>query len=351
MSAVQILSNVRVVNLDIHLWTGRKKLHANDLRNTQDLPPEDLATLGSKKICNPDALNIFGTLKKRAVILLENTGVRFLGGYAVPETKVAELTVKIEEIGSEFDKAKAEFLANYETEIAEWIAAHPGWEHAIRSAITPRSVVEARMNYGYQMFQVQASSNENVEAPENAGLTKAASGLSGQLFDEIADAANDIYEKSLMGKDTVSPRVLSPIKTIRGKLFGLSFLDVTVGPIVKTIDAVLAKLPSQGPITGSDLSALFGLAFLLSDSGRMKKHGQLVIDGKSVEDALAIAMPKPKAEVTQAVEPAVEASYEAVVPDVVKQSEIIVPAAPATVKVVPPVTPAPARQKLGRAWF
>ena len=47
---ITVLDHLVVVNLDIHIWTARKKLVPLDLGGAE-LPPEDLASLGSKRIC------------------------------------------------------------------------------------------------------------------------------------------------------------------------------------------------------------------------------------------------------------------------------------------------------------
>ena len=80
----EILSKLVVVSLSISLWTGRKKLSPEDLGlDFSKLPPEKLATLGSKKICDPEKLAVFSALKRRAERQCEAVGVRFLGGYAI----------------------------------------------------------------------------------------------------------------------------------------------------------------------------------------------------------------------------------------------------------------------------
>ena len=66
MTEITVLDYLLVVNLDI--WTARKKLVPLDLGGAE-LPPEDLASLGSKRVCNPEDLRSFTTLKARAVSL------------------------------------------------------------------------------------------------------------------------------------------------------------------------------------------------------------------------------------------------------------------------------------------
>lgn len=79
------LDSLLAVNLDISLWSARRKMTAQDL-GSMELPPEDLASLGSKRIADPAHLKIFGTLKVRATSYLDKHGVRFMSGWAVPLT-------------------------------------------------------------------------------------------------------------------------------------------------------------------------------------------------------------------------------------------------------------------------
>jgi Protein of unknown function (DUF3150) len=57
---MSVLQDVVVVSLDVHIWSGRKKLRPEDLTVSGKLPPKDLVSLGSKKIFDPRALKPFG---------------------------------------------------------------------------------------------------------------------------------------------------------------------------------------------------------------------------------------------------------------------------------------------------
>jgi hypothetical protein len=81
---ITVLKQLTAIRLDVNIWSARKKLTPADF-GTSNLPPESIASLGSKKVCNPEDLRVFGALKARAVALLDRHGVRFLGG-CDPET-------------------------------------------------------------------------------------------------------------------------------------------------------------------------------------------------------------------------------------------------------------------------
>jgi len=298
MQAQQVLQQVVCFSLEeISLWGARKKLHTEDLKLTQGdaLPPKDLASLGSKKIFNPKALAKFEALKKRAHVACGRVGIRFMGGYAVPDSATDELAKELDKIGAEFDVAKADFIATYTGELESWIAKHPGWEQWIRAATIPVDEVKDRIRYGWTPAKISTPDENNPDSRLNQKMTKEAGGLSGRLFKEIGEMAQKVLEDSLLGKTKVNRRVLSPIRKIRGKLNGLAFLDKRVGPLITAIDDTVGQMPGDAPIEGLALTALHGLILTLSDSERMKQYGQAILDGSPVAMTWGVATPKAEA--------------------------------------------------------
>jgi hypothetical protein len=56
MTDFTVLDRLVAVHLDVRIWSGRKKLTAEDLSLGAEVPPEDLVSLGSKRICDPEAI-------------------------------------------------------------------------------------------------------------------------------------------------------------------------------------------------------------------------------------------------------------------------------------------------------
>jgi hypothetical protein len=276
------LTEVRCVDLSIHLWTARKKLRPSDLKNlhTGDIPPDTLASLGSKLICSPDELAVFTKLKKRAVRACETVGTRFLGGYAVPKSKLADLCTELKSIQDDFYQAKTSFLVRYQSIIDDWLQENRSWEHIIRSALTPVGEVEKKLGYEYRVYCVSEAVPDDAsdQALVNDGLTSHVDSLSDTLFKEIAREANKTWDISFRGKKALTRNILRPIKTLRDKLDGLSFIDPRVYPVVEKIDSCISNLPKTGKIDGTDFTALEGLIFIMSSEEKMKKLGQGIID-------------------------------------------------------------------------
>ena len=275
---ITVLDHLVVVNLDIHIWTARKKLVPLDLGGAE-LPPEDLASLGSKRICNPDDLRSFGTLKARAVNLLESNGIRFLSGWAVPDTRLPEIMRELAVIRDEFNTAKDAFLLRYDQSVQDWIAKHPQWGSIIAGSTVSEEYVRSRIDFRWQVFQVAQPTAVN--ATQNLdNLNDDIGQLGDTLFDEVAKAAGEAWTRCYAGKTEITRKALSPLKSIYDKLMGLTFVEPRVAPVAELLDTAFRSIPKRGAITGSILLMLQGLVSLLRNPQALMEHGQMILDGR-----------------------------------------------------------------------
>lgn len=260
---METLNKLVVVMLDIHLWTARKKLRAEDLKAAGELPPETLASLGSKRVCDPKKLAPFSALKRRAERTCESVGVRFLGGYAIPEERLNEVVNDLKEIEAEAHRAKAAFLADYQDTVDQWVATNAAWGEIILRAVEPASRVAAQIRFGHQAFRIGAAADDGAEG--NDGLSEAVAGLGDRLIYEISRDAQALWDASLQGRDEVTQRALRPLKAIQRKLDGLTFIDSRINGLILRIEQGLEALPKAGIIKGQDLNLLAGLVLQLAD--------------------------------------------------------------------------------------
>lgn len=241
-----ILDRLAVVKIEATLWSGRKQLRPEDLilGNGSRLPPPDLASLGSKRICDPRDIQVFSRLKKESERACQKVGSRFLGGYAVPEEALVPLAASLEKIRGEFDAARLAFLSRYDEAIHEWALHHPDFGDAIRRAVDPVGRVGRQLTFDYVIFRLRAP-----EAGE-ISLNRKIMALPATLLEEIAVEARVYRVASLTGKNEVTRRALAPLRRIRDKLSGLSFMDASITSKIEAIDEVLDRLPRRGEIRG-----------------------------------------------------------------------------------------------------
>ena len=285
-SDIRILDKLLAINLTISLWSARRKMTAEDMGGVR-LPPEDLASLGSKRIADPETLKVFGTLKARAVNFLDRHGVRFMSGWAIPENAASEIIQELVRIRDEFFKAKDDFLQVYDESIQNWISKHNQWGEIIKNSTVSPDYVRARMDFRWQMFKVAPlMEHEDANTVLQAGLAEEVTNLGSTLFSEIAKTADDIWHKVYEGRTVVTHKALSPLKTLHQKLVDLSFVEPHVAPVADIIDSALKGMPPKGNIVGSNLVMLQGLVCLLRDSDALVAQAQCLIDGYAPDSVL-----------------------------------------------------------------
>ena len=282
MNIQQLNENTLLLKPDFHIISGRKKLRVEDLNLPvgTSLPPEQVASLGSKKFINPEEIAKFNRLRDQAHKACEKIGVKFLGGYAVPMEKTDELLDELDRIVSDFGDVRDVFLKNYEKIINDWCQQNHEWEQILRKAIPPVSHVAASLSADYYIFQAGVP-----EGVSSERLDRQASGLADQMFHEIAKDADKFIKESLSVKfgnggsklredDVgVTQKALRPIRRLRDKMEGLAFLDSSIRSVIDHIDQVLAKMPAEGRIKDNDFKELLTLAIAMSDSEKIRLLG------------------------------------------------------------------------------
>jgi Protein of unknown function (DUF3150) len=255
-----ILDRLAVIKIEATLWSGRKKLRPEDLilGDGSRLPPPDLATLGSKRIADPRDVQVFARLKKEGERSCQRVGSRFLGGYAIPEPELPSVLQSLDRIQNEFEAARFDFLSRYDQAVAAWANQHPDFSEAIRRAVDPVGKVAHQLGFDFVVFRLKT--------PEgNAStLERKLRGLSETLLSEVAQEARTYVHSSLVGRTEVTRRALTPLKRIRDKLQGLSFLDPVIQEWIDPINEVLDRIPSKGEIRGGILREIEAVVMRLA---------------------------------------------------------------------------------------
>lgn len=274
---ITLTEAMTLISLSVPIWGGRKKLRPEDLGLAdQDIPSEALVHWGSKRICNPEALRIFQTLKGQAERACLKVGTRFLGGFLVPNDQVPGLSAELERIKGSFEQEVQSFLAGYDHEIADWIARHPEWERQLREAVEPANRVATRFAFRYRPLVIRPADDHPGTLAEDTAE------VGGGIFHEVAQIARDL-EKSLVGQTQMSQRALGTFRRVRDKLAVLSFVDPRIPPVLEPLEGYLRRVPRSGPIAGDLFREGFGLWLLLRDEDRLARHGAGILAGEAGE--------------------------------------------------------------------
>lgn len=273
-----------VVILDFRQWSGTTVLRENDFKLGEEgkLPPKEvIAQLGQKNILDPKLLDRFNTIKSRAIRCLQDNGVSFLGGYAVPLDKAPDVLAQIDGFVRDYEAAKAEFIDRYDSLVEDWIRQNPGFAGELRAAKKSRAEVDSKIYARYSVVKVQPIEQDEQISRFNHDVD----GLTERLLKAVAQTARRLSLGTLANAENGKSRVVSirPVPSLRkisSKLSGLSFLDSGIAPIVDMIESLLAKIPANGRVSGSLFWETQAVVSVLSDVEKMKAiaDGSLSLD-------------------------------------------------------------------------
>jgi hypothetical protein len=286
------------VTLEIHLWSGRKRLKKEQLiaKNPEfeKLPPASLATLGSIKICDTDDLAPFNAMKREAEKLLVSNGLPLLGTIGIPEGKLDIVFKGLAQIQARFNDKRDAFFNRFDQAIKQWRdqPENSGWDNLIHDIPTPEHAA-GKMSFGFHLCRVSAPSSDEF-SDVNRMYANQMTGLKGELFADAAKEAEILITKYLTGKslsgvvqkrEKVTWKTLRPLKRIGEKFSSFSFLDPTCEPMANMIDHVLDLLPAEGPIEGIHLMHIWTLAQALAVPQKAIALAQMAFDAQSPADA------------------------------------------------------------------
>lgn len=261
-SEIKILDQILLVDLSgIHLWTARRKLSEKMLEGK--IPPAQLASLGSMRVIDPEKLKPFEKIKRRATKVLEELGIRFLGGYAIPQEKIQSVVNELEALKSQFYDCKNRFMPHYDQYVSDWIEKdweRVEWREAIRLASTPKAVVDAGLQFGYAACRVAPDGDKHLSAT----LGNQVRGLSDQLYAETAETGERLLESGLATRGHVTQTTINTVRKMNTKLRGLMFLSSDVKALADYIDETLTGLPQSGVVNGTQYNTVVTLVSALS---------------------------------------------------------------------------------------
>lgn len=296
---IRNLEKLVLVNLDVDIWSGQAKLQAADLKkiSAEDLPPESLASLGSKRLCSREHLKVFQKLKARAVRAVLDKGRPFLGGYAYPARLIAELEGKLLMIEQEYLTAKHSFIGIYEDAVKAWMTENPEYAEAIERGALTRDEVAERLQFGFQIINVSPTGSDESQKR----LRKSVNGLGDQLVEEMAEKANEFFEKYLVGQQAVSTQTKRTLLNMRDKVAGMCFLNSRLQPMQQLLDTMIrgyADFQGQKRVEGEEFFRILAATLILSDRDKLDRYTK----GELSLESLMPAMSEQKAQEPVAME-------------------------------------------------
>lgn len=266
----QPTTEVVVINLGFTLWTGSVKARPDEFGVDMSVLPdnvrEEVLTFGRKYLFDPARLKKYNAFKVRAERLLAAHGERIDGGYVIPLTEVQEAVEGIEAIVREGEAAKAVDLEEFEGVQQEWKKRYPQYEAQLTGDTSLKARFDRQVQFRWTPYRVTAvySDNPKLAAKLQDRFSSALEGTMGRLLSQASKVANQVYD-ALHKNLRVDFRTPGPLKTLAGKLRGLSFLDRRLQPLWQGILEVLSEMPISGPLSPTHIDRLDQLLMVLKD--------------------------------------------------------------------------------------
>ncbi|SMP83098.1 Protein of unknown function [Desulfonatronum zhilinae] len=308
--------------LDIRTWSGSKNLKPEDFSGVE-LPPDELVSLGSKRLHNREAFRPIQAVRTKTLSYLEGVAVSLYSGkiWIAPEARKDEIEAVLSDLAREFHTEKGKFMADFYQEQEAWLEKNSKWVSILRPYLETPASIEKKFGFTWRVFRMSSAENDQefVEALTND--------LTGTMLREISILAGETHT-SLKDRDRATFKNLNRLDRLAEKLRGLSFVTPGVSIIESELQTFLDQRDHGGALTGASLFNLTRLLVQLKSPDVL----QDILDAAEQGDAYQFVYP-PYQQPTTITAPA---------PQPVQQPT------PTNGFVPPPAAPQP---RLPSAWF
>lgn len=217
-----ITSDMAIVYVNIHQWSGRCTIKATDLPQDvlQQLPPQEVASFGQKRLFPQQQLGVFDTIRTSTHKFLAGIGTRFLGGYAVDARQLGEIRKRLDTFQNVYLSARSELLATYTDTVLSWQSQFPQWATILQEATPTPDEVAEKYSFEYQTYTVSGTSDNSLADAVAALPSQAASDLSQEIQALLNTTFSDTRKFS-----TFSRKSLNPLVNLLNHVRGLCFLN------------------------------------------------------------------------------------------------------------------------------
>jgi hypothetical protein len=254
----QIFAHSIGIILDIKIWSGSKNLKPEDFVGIE-LPPDELISLGSKRLHNKQNFKPIQAVRTRAVTFMESNGVSLYGGkiWLVPADKLNEVQSLLSDFATMFETEKNKFLADFYTAQRDWLSQNVKWAAILEPYLDTPESVENKFGFTWRTFRIGAAANDTLAETVTGDVTCA-------LLKEVSTLAAESWT-TLKDRDRATPKNLNRLDRLSGKLKGLSFVNPGVRLIEQELSQILEAKDSSGAMSGNDVFRLSRLLVQLKN--------------------------------------------------------------------------------------
>ncbi len=298
-------TNLIFVRPVIHAISGRKKLAAEDLVEMYgSVPPKELASLGSKKVIDPERIKFFTSARSTAERICSRSGVALSDFYGIPRHKLRGVMEQLAALKTQIEQKRDELAADLEDAIDTWVEKNPGaYADVIRSGAPTKEYVEKRIRMDVYSFIAQAVDTKGQVNQFDVEMGR----LDEQLLFEVAERASGVFKTSFKGGRAPSRKALAPLVEISEKLESLCFLREGFDELAHYIAEKVNRFRTGGNrMSEEQVSDLASLFLVLSSPDKTASLAATLHDGNGQQSAPIQATHKPQGDAATSLEDALK---------------------------------------------
>ncbi|TXI04131.1 MAG: DUF3150 domain-containing protein [Rhizobium sp.] len=297
-----LLEKVVLVELMISAWSGSARLTREDIQVSEgQLPPKEIATVGSIKLIDQGETKAFGTLKRAAERAVQKVGVPFMRGYVVSVDLMPELALELDQLKKKYEEETSILIGGYRAKVDTFIAAYPQWAEVMKKKCPREQYLRNQLRFDWLAAQV-VRPDDRFSNQIRAGFDRETASLGQRLMQEVAAEANDFYQRSVIGrKEEMTHKTVGALRGILKKLESLSFLNSNAAPVAANLRQVLDSLPRTGSLSPEETRLVSEVAIMLTSADKvvMAVQVQTQVQQRKLDlEVKAIPQPSPPVETT-----------------------------------------------------
>lgn len=242
--ANSLLDKLIFVSLDITLIGGRFQMTPDDVGiKKSDLPPEDLASLGSMYSIPQESIKTGRNIKAKLKRLLETHGFKSDLGFAITEDKLDALIPEIRDLQSEFSTWKDTLVKTLDELAQIQIDKNPEYKRSLIGRAPTKEYIDSQIDFGMTI----SKSTVTRLSFELDGLAKSFDIAQSLLNSVSADIERFIStRKNALAEGKSTSLTRKSIALLANKLFNrltdYSFVSTNVKDAISTLECVLVDV-------------------------------------------------------------------------------------------------------------
>lgn len=229
MSTAQNISKVvadhAIVSVKFRQWSGVAKIRHEDLPDTGDLPPAEIATAGTIRLVDPASLRFAASLKMQVLRYMSGQAMPFLSGYLVRNDRLQAVDAQLGVFRAKLENDKAAFLDNLIAggALRDWIGASGEWGQLIQSKLPAdiTTYLAPRFSLSWTVF--------NIDPVATAGTTLAdlEEQINQSALEHMSRQIGNVFSDKARKRD-LGARAASAINKLADSFDGMSMVNADV---------------------------------------------------------------------------------------------------------------------------